>query len=121
MLSLTVKLCLKKETNEKKKKLQEKELQNFLNWQKKKALERKLNLANRYVQIARKISMKYLVKIPKEHKRKFCKHCYSYLLPGLNSRVRTNNSKIVVYCKNCNKYTRIPLKNIKKDSSVRLK
>lgn len=77
------------------------------------ALEGKLNLANRYVQIARKISMKYLVPIPKEYKRKFCKHCYAFLVPGLNSRFRINNSKLVIYCKNCNKLTRIPFKNSK--------
>lgn len=78
------------------------------------ALSGKLKLANRYVEIARKISMRYLVSIPKEHKIRFCKHCYSYLLPNVNSRVRINDGKIVIYCNNCKKYTRIPLKNNKK-------
>ena len=78
------------------------------------ALADRLHLANRYVEIARKISMRHLVPIPKEHKIRFCKHCYSYLLPGATSRVRFNSGKIVVYCNNCKKYTRIPLKNSKK-------
>lgn len=78
------------------------------------ASDRKTALANRYVEIARKISMRYLVTIPKEYKTRFCKHCYSYLLPGVTSRVRFNSGKIVVYCQNCKKYTRIPLKNNKK-------
>ena len=85
------------------------------------ALSDKLILANRYVEIARKISMRHLVPIPKEHKIRFCKHCYSYLLPNVNSRVRINAGKIVIYCNNCKKYTRIPLKNNKKESSAILK
>lgn len=78
------------------------------------ALSGKLKLANRYVEIARKISMRYLVPIPKEHKIRFCRHCYSYLLPNVSSRVRINAGKIVIYCNNCKKYTRIPLNDNKK-------
>lgn len=77
----------------------------------KSAFEGKISLANRYVNIARKISMKYLVPIPKEYKRCFCKHCYSFMLPNVTSRARINKGKIVFYCFKCKKYTRIPLKN----------
>ena len=73
------------------------------------ALSGRLKLSDRYVYLARKISMKYLVPIPKEFKRRFCKHCYGYLLPNVNSRVRINKGKIVTYCFNCKKYSRIPL------------
>jgi len=75
-----------------------------------KALSGNLLIANRYVSIARKLSMKYLVPIPKEYKHRFCKHCYYFLLPYLNSRFRVTRSKLVIYCYNCKKYTRIPLK-----------
>lgn len=75
-----------------------------------KALSGDLSIANRYVGIARKLSMKYLVPIPKKFKRCFCKHCYFYLLPDLNSRFRVHRSKLIIYCYNCKKYTRIPLK-----------
>jgi ribonuclease P protein subunit RPR2 len=75
-----------------------------------KAKEKNFELANRYVNIARKISMKYLTPIPLEFKRSFCKHCYSYLLPNINSRTRINKGKIIIFCKNCQKYTRIPYK-----------
>lgn len=68
-------------------------------------------LANRYVDLARKIAMKVNLRIPRNLKRKFCKHCYSYLKPGINSRTRIHKNKIIIYCKNCKKYTRIPLKN----------
>jgi len=79
----------------------------------KKALEENMHLANRYITIARKISMKHLVPIPDEYKRYFCKHCYSYLLPSANSTVRIKNGKIIIFCKSCKKYTRIPFKNKK--------
>lgn len=74
-----------------------------------KALSDNLNLANRYVEIARKISMRYLLPMPTEFKRRFCKHCYSYLLPGSNCRIRIHRSKLIIYCDNCKKYTRIPI------------
>ena len=67
-----------------------------------------LDLANEYVKKARKLAMRYNVKIPSELKRKFCKHCNSYLKPGVNLRVRTNKGKVVYYCMNCKKYMRFP-------------
>ncbi|MCJ7572279.1 MAG: ribonuclease P [Candidatus Thermoplasmatota archaeon] len=78
-----------------------------------KATDDNFELADRYTHIARKISMKYLVPIPNEYKRCFCKHCYCYLLPDVNSRFRIKNGKIIIFCKNCKKYTRIPFKNKK--------
>ena len=66
--------------------------------------------ANRYVALARKIAMKVNLSMPKKYKRKFCKHCYAYLQPGINSTSRTREGKLVIYCRNCKKYTRIPIK-----------
>jgi ribonuclease P protein subunit RPR2 len=63
-------------------------------------------LANKYVKLARKSAMKVNLKLPKELKRKFCKHCYFYLVPGKNSRVRLNKNRIIYYCFNCKKYMR---------------
>lgn len=68
------------------------------------------NLANRYVTLARKIAMKVKVRIPKQLKRRFCKHCYKYLQPGVNSRVRTQRGKVIISCFECKKFTRIPIK-----------
>jgi len=76
-----------------------------------KALSGDFNLANRYVTLARKISMRCLVPIPKEFKRKFCKHCYSYLLPNVTGRVRIHRGKLIIFCNACQKYTRLMLKN----------
>ena len=71
-------------------------------------------LSDRYVNLARKIAMKVRISIPKELKRKFCKHCYSFLKPGVNCRVRTKNNKVIYSCFNCKKYMRYPFLKEKK-------
>jgi len=71
-------------------------------------------LSNRYVHLARKIAMKYKIKLPSELKKRFCKHCYSYLVPSKNCRVRLTKHKLVYYCLNCKKYMRFPYNKKKK-------
>lgn len=66
------------------------------------------HLSNRYIHLARSISMKYKVKIPKELKRKFCKKCHSYLYPGKNLQVRARKDKIVYTCLDCKNIMRYP-------------
>ena len=66
--------------------------------------------ANRYVNIARKIAMKLNLKFPRELKRKFCKHCYHYLVPNKTCRVRIHKSRVIYYCFNCKKFMRFMLK-----------
>lgn len=75
-----------------------------------KEFDKRPALSNRYVTIARKIAMKFKVRIPKELKRRYCKNCYKYLVPGKNCRVRTQRGKVVYYCFNCKRYTRIAYK-----------
>ncbi|MFH0874411.1 MAG: ribonuclease P protein component 4 [archaeon] len=67
-------------------------------------------LSDRYVVLARKISMKYKVRIPRELKRMFCKHCSKYLVTGANCRVRLNDGKVVYYCFGCKNYMRFPVR-----------
>jgi ribonuclease P protein subunit RPR2 len=64
------------------------------------------SLSNKYVRLARKAAMKVNLKFPRELKRRFCKHCYYYLVPGKNSRVRIHKSRVIYYCFNCKKYMR---------------
>jgi ribonuclease P protein subunit RPR2 len=75
------------------------------------AINNRLILSDRYVFLARKISMKYLVPVPNQFKRKFCKHCYKYLLPNVTGRIRIHKGRIVSYCYKCKRYMRIPLNN----------
>ena len=66
-------------------------------------------LANEHVKKARRIAMKHKIRLGKL-KRKFCKHCYSYLKPGVNCRIRTKEGNIVIYCMECKRYTKIGYK-----------
>ncbi len=67
-------------------------------------------LAHRYVTLARKIAMKLKIRMPSELKRKYCKHCYKFLMPGVNARIRTRSGKVVISCLECKKFMRIMIK-----------
>ena len=73
-------------------------------------------LANRYVILARTLAMKARTRIPRELKRRFCKHCQSYLRFGVNARVRTREGKVVISCLVCKKVMRIPMEKRTKKS-----
>jgi len=68
------------------------------------------SLSDRYIKLARKIAMKVNLSIPKEYKRRFCRHCYSYLVPSKNCRVRINKSRVIYYCLKCKKFMRFVIK-----------
>ena len=67
-----------------------------------------LSLADRYISMARKLSMKYKARIPREYKKLFCKKCYSYFTPGKSLRARIKKKKLIYYCGNCKNITRYP-------------
>lgn len=72
--------------------------------------KKKPNMSNKYVSLARKISSRTKTPISKNLKRRFCKHCGTFLVPGSNARIRLNNGKKSIFCMNCSKFTRIPYK-----------
>lgn len=70
--------------------------------------------AQRYVGIARKISMASRVRIPREYRRQICRDCKKFILPGVNCRVRIQQHRephVVITCGYCGKYMRFPIKN----------
>lgn len=69
--------------------------------------------SDRYVFIARKIGMRYRVRLPGELKRRVCKRCYCYLVPGSNSRVRLRDNYVVITCLKCGNQMRYPYTRIK--------
>ena len=71
--------------------------------------------SRRHVQLARRIGMRYNVKIPKNLKRSFCKLCNSYLKPGVNCRVRTNprQNAVIIKCLECGRISRHPYRKEK--------
>jgi ribonuclease P protein subunit RPR2 len=74
-----------------------------------KELKKHPERSRRYVELARKIGMRYNVRLTK-YKRKFCKNCNTLLKPGYTSEQRTDKGAIVIKCLKCNKIHRYPFK-----------
>ncbi len=75
-----------------------------------KAFPKRPDLADRYVDIARRISMRHRVSIPREYKRNVCKECHAYLVQGENSRTRLDGRNVVITCLKCGVIKRYPYK-----------
>ena len=74
-------------------------------------------LAQRYVNMARKISMKTKLRLPKEYRSLICRHCKSFILPGVNCRIRIQQRRephMVITCLICGQHSRFPLKEREK-------
>ncbi len=86
-----------------------------------KELKKHPERSRRYVELARKIGMRYNVRLTKQQKRSFCKKCNTPLKPGLTSTQRTEKGMIVIKCLNCNKIYRYPfgVKKIRKQKVKR--
>lgn len=61
------------------------------------------NLQRRYMRLAKKIGMRYNVRLG-SRKKLFCKHCFYYF--GADARRRLKDGKIVVTCPGCKRITR---------------
>lgn len=62
-------------------------------------------LAQRQADLAKKLSMKYRVRMPYELRMTFCKKCKKFIAPGLGARIRlgrTSVKSVRITCKFCN-------------------
>ncbi len=74
-------------------------------------------LAQRYIRIARRIAMRTRLRLPKEYRLLICKKCKSFILPGVNCRIRIQQKRephMVITCLKCSEHSRFPLKGEKK-------
>jgi len=65
-------------------------------------------LSKRYVFLARRIGMRHRVRMPSYLKRRICKGCGAYLVPGVSCRVRMRSGRVVTTCMECGHHKRIP-------------
>jgi len=98
-----------KGTKGQQKKLALDEISSILN-KAKTVFDEKPDLAHKYAKKARRVALKYKVKLPLNIKRRICKNCHSFLVPGKNLRVRTRKGHVVYYCLECKKFMRIGYK-----------
>ena len=68
------------------------------------------NLANRYATLAKRLLTRHNAKFPKGWKRRVCKKCGKFLVPGDNCRIRTHKSRITITCLECDNVVRVPFK-----------
>jgi ribonuclease P protein subunit RPR2 len=68
-------------------------------------------LSRRYVELARKISSRTKVRIPREPKMYLCKGCGLALVPGHNAKIRlhAHTTGIVISCLSCGAVKRYPV------------
>lgn len=63
--------------------------------------------ADRYVEIARTIAMKFNLSLPRDLREKMCRACYAYLSPD-RKQVRVEEGKRRVTCRECGETMRFP-------------
>lgn len=98
-----------KGTKSQQKKLALDEIRSILN-KAETVFDEKPDLAHKYAKKARRTALKYKINLPLKFKRRICKNCHSFLVPGKNLRVRTRNGHMVYYCMECKKFMRIGYK-----------
>jgi ribonuclease P protein subunit RPR2 len=76
-----------------------------------------LSLAQRQALIARKICLRYNIRLQYSERQLFCRKCKNFIIPGINSRVRIGYrpKAIKIICLECNHIYRkiIPFKDDK--------
>jgi ribonuclease P protein subunit RPR2 len=73
------------------------------------AFEKHPERSKRYVELARKIGMRYNVR-PEGMRTKYCRKCSALLRPGVNSRIRLRKDRqaVVTTCLSCGSVSRHP-------------
>lgn len=64
--------------------------------------------ADRYVELSRRIGMRYNVPLPRTYRRRVCRRCHAFLIPSRNATVRARRGRVVIHCHRCGAITRIP-------------
>jgi ribonuclease P protein subunit RPR2 len=67
-------------------------------------------LARRYVELARKIGMRYNVRLPREYRELYCRGCSAFWVEGRTVRTRFRQGRRVQTCLACGRVRRVPLR-----------
>ncbi len=72
--------------------------------------------SHKYAKMARKLAMRYNVRLPPALKRKVCKGCGKYMATGKTCRVRLSPKReaVIVTCMGCGHVSRHPYRKGKK-------
>jgi ribonuclease P protein subunit RPR2 len=78
-----------------------------------KTMDEDPKLAQRYVELARRIGMKYRVRIPKKWKMFICRGCKKLMIPGVTCRIRIQRRRephVTLTCLMCGHVKRYLIK-----------
>ncbi|MCI4351416.1 MAG: hypothetical protein L3K15_07885 [Thermoplasmata archaeon] len=67
-------------------------------------------LANRYVRLARRIGMRYNVRLPPEYRELYCRSCSAYWAEGVSVRTRLRSGRRVRSCLLCGATRRVKIR-----------
>jgi ribonuclease P protein subunit RPR2 len=70
--------------------------------------QRERQKPERYVELARRIAMRYQVSLPTEIRRRVCRACGCLLTPGATARHRVASGRVSVTCLRCGAIKRYP-------------
>lgn len=68
-----------------------------------------LDSANRYIEMAWKIKLKFRIKLTNYQKKLFCRKCLKFLADGKTGKYRTEDKSLVIRCLQCGAVRRVPL------------
>ena len=71
-------------------------------------------LSDRRVRVARRTAQRARLAMPAAFKKRFCRYCGRYWVPGSTVRVRLQKQKVVYYCLACRRHARHPYVKEKK-------
>jgi len=70
-----------------------------------------LDLADRYVVLARRIGMRYNVRLPPEYRELYCRRCSTFWVEGRTVRTRLRSGRRVRTCGKCGARRRVRLRS----------
>lgn len=73
------------------------------------ALEGRMEDADRYAELAWRVTTRYVIEPTVRLKARVCRGCKAYLLPGETARVRVTQGKVSTTCLACGRVRRRPL------------
>ncbi len=65
--------------------------------------------SHRYAELASKIWLKYKIQLSPEIKRRLCRKCRKFMVPGKTCKVRIHQSRIIYTCTLCGNIRRFPI------------
>lgn len=68
--------------------------------------------ADRYAELAKRIAKRHALRFPRRWKRRVCKKCYAFLVPGVSSRVRIYKGRVIITCLRCGYVVRLPISKV---------